>query len=233
MLFLVRRRFTGGKASDMHRTRVGYAPIVDQQLQGSKRRRRNALTMGDHWAFRSVEAHRHVVNQAGRVRISAWHPISHVTMPSVARHPSGTTPPFHKANVDLRTGANASIQTVPELIEYNALHNPDHCFCIQAQKQVQDTGPQLLSVSHRRLKHAIARCQAWLQTVVVRSTFASSNNDGSVPKNAPVALFVESDVGLLIHLFALMGLGVPVRSHLAQRPEFPLINPRCSYCRQD
>ena len=46
---------------------------------------------------------------------------------------------------------------------------------------------------------------------LVELKLPSSGADGIVC--APVALFVESDVGLLIHLFSLMGLGVPVRLH--------------------
>ena len=99
---------------------------------------------------------------------------------------------------------------MPELIEYNASHNPHYQFCIQAQKQSPDARPQLRSVSHLQLKHAIAQCQAWLMNTLVELKLPLANSDGTVSKSPPVALFLESDVGLLIHLFSLMGLGVPV-----------------------
>ena len=131
-----------------------------------------------------------------------------------------TTPSFARAaNLDLGLEDETGIQTVPELIEHNALRNPHHCFCIQAQKQVQDaTGLRLLSISHLQLKRAIARCQAWLVNVVDKVQLPSSSHDGRVSKGLPVALFVESDVGLLIHLFASIALGVPVRLRPGQCP---------------
>lgn len=125
-----------------------------------------------------------------------------------------TSAPFSKANVNLHTQENTSIQTVPELIEYNATYNPHHLFCIQAQKQTQDGRTQLLPVSHLQLKRAIVQCQAWLVNTLKELKLPSSSTDGMVC--APVALYVESDVGLLIHLFSLMGLGVPVFLYLSE-----------------
>ena len=123
------------------------------------------------------------------------------------------------ANLDLRLEDETGIQTVPELIEHNALHNPHHRFCIQAQKQVQDaTGPRLLSISHLQLKRAIARCQTWLMNSIDEVQLPSSGHDGWVSKGQPVTLFLESDVGLLIHLFASIALGVPVRLWRGQCP---------------
>lgn len=134
-------------------------------------------------------------------------------MISPTKHPMSpsTTTSFSRANINLQSQETTSIQTVPELVEYNATYNPHHLFCIQAQKQIQDARPQLLSVSHLQLKRAIAQCQAWLVNTLVELDLPSSGTDGTAC--APVALYVESDVGLLIHLFSLMGLGVPVRMH--------------------
>ena len=126
---------------------------------------------------------------------------------------SSTATSFSRANINLRTQDKTSIQAVPELIEYNATHNPHYTFCIQAQKQDQDARPRLLSISHLQLKLAISRCQAWLVKTVLELKLPSSNNEGTVSKGPPVAIYVESDVGLLIHLFSLMSLGVPVSSH--------------------
>lgn len=141
------------------------------------------------------------------------HPIS----PPPPSPPSTTTTTataissFSRANINLQTQDNTSIQTIPELIEHNATHNPHYPFCIQAQKQTQHAPPQLHSVSHLQLKRAIVQCQAWLLKTLAELKLPSSSNDGTVCKGPPVALFVESDVGLLIHLFSLMSLGVPVR----------------------
>lgn len=126
------------------------------------------------------------------------------------KSPSATTA-FSRAKINLHTQDSTSIQSIPELIEYNAIYNPRHLFCIQAQKQIQDGRPQLLYVSHLQLKLAIAECQVWLANTLVELKLPSSSTTGTIC--APVALYVESDVGLLIHLFSLMGLGVPVRLH--------------------
>ena len=123
-----------------------------------------------------------------------------------------TTTSFTRASINLYTQETTSIRTVPELIEYNATHNSHHLFCIQAQKQIEDGRPQLLCVSHLQLKRAITQCQAWLVNTLSEPKLPSSSADGTVC--APVALYVDSDVGLLIHLFSLMGLGVPVRLHI-------------------
>jgi acyl-CoA synthetase (AMP-forming)/AMP-acid ligase II len=140
---------------------------------------------------------------------------STMTKPSMPPTTSSTF--FSRANINLQTQDDTSIQTVPELIEYNATNNPHHPFCIQAQKQSQDARPRLLSVSHLQLKRAIAQCQAWLVNTLVELKLPSISSDGTVYKGPPVALYVESDVGLLIHLFSLMSLGVPVRLHPGER----------------
>ena len=137
----------------------------------------------------------------------------HMISPTTTLHPmsTSTTTSFSRPNINLHTQENTNIQTVPELIEYNATYNPDHLFCVQAQKQIQDCRPQLLPISHLQLKRAVVQCQAWLVNTLVELRLPSSSTDCTVC--APVALYVESDVGLLIHLFSLMGLGVPVRLH--------------------
>ncbi|KAL8722888.1 MAG: hypothetical protein Q9225_000721 [Loekoesia sp. 1 TL-2023] len=121
---------------------------------------------------------------------------------------------FNQGKVDLQDQDRSRIQTVPELIEHNALYNPEHVFCIQAQKQARKQasapGLSLRSVSYFQLKLSIARCQAWLLRTIVQLRTPAIKSDGTVEKGRPIALFVESDVGLLVHLFSFMSLGVPV-----------------------
>ena len=102
---------------------------------------------------------------------------------------------------------SASIRTVPELVDYNASHNPDYLFCHQAQK----TGDafRLFDVTHRQLRDAVVQCQEWLLVSVQELERPFTNENALIVKGRPVALFMESDVGLWIHLLALMGLGVP------------------------
>lgn len=98
----------------------------------------------------------------------------------------------------LPASAEQAIRTIPELIEYNATHNRDEVFCVQA---VKDAAP--VQITFGQLRDAISRRCAQLR--------AELELDPGPKKSAPVALVMDSDVELLIHLFALMGLGVPVR----------------------
>lgn len=125
-----------------------------------------------------------------------------------------TSPTFIRAHIDLQAQDNSSIQTIPQLIEHNADRNPDHSFCLQAQKETKDAPAQILSVSHTVLKRSILHCQEVLIESILALELPSSSSDGSIHKGSPVALLLESDIGLLIHLFALVGLGVPVSVHL-------------------
>lgn len=99
-----------------------------------------------------------------------------------------------------------AIRTIPELIDFNAKHNPDLLFCEQATKASQNA----IAITHLQLWHAILRCSTRLIAEIAELKCPSENDEGGFAKSQPVALFLESDVGLLIHLFALMSLGVPV-----------------------
>ncbi|KAL9031277.1 MAG: hypothetical protein Q9196_000684 [Gyalolechia fulgens] len=117
---------------------------------------------------------------------------------------------FIQGKVNLQAPHECDIHTVPQLIEHNALHNPRHLFCVQAQKQSPLPGFNLQPISHLQLRLSIARCQAWLVRTITRLRTPVVKSDGTVDKGRPIALLVESDVGLLVHLFSFMGLGVPV-----------------------
>ncbi|KAF7507856.1 hypothetical protein GJ744_010020 [Endocarpon pusillum] len=104
-----------------------------------------------------------------------------------------------------------AIRTVPELIDFNAKHNPDQLFCLQATKAGQDViHATTIAITHLQLWHAISRCSTRLIAEIAELKLPFENSDGGFTKSQPVALYLESDVGLLIHLFSLMSLGVPV-----------------------
>ena len=120
---------------------------------------------------------------------------------------------FERASFDTSCPPDDScIRTVPELIEYNARVNPDHPVCLQAQWATDPFKKELdlLTISHLQFKHAILRCSEWLKESVGSLELVKVSSGGRVIKGRPVALFMGSDVGLLFHLFALMGLGIPV-----------------------
>jgi acyl-coenzyme A synthetase/AMP-(fatty) acid ligase len=91
-------------------------------------------------------------------------------------------------------------RSLPELIDFHARVNPGHRFCIQARI---DADVPLLDVTYAQLKHAILCCQSWLCENVAGIQMENGTKD------RPVGLLMDSDLTLVIYLFALMGLGVP------------------------
>jgi acyl-CoA synthetase (AMP-forming)/AMP-acid ligase II len=127
---------------------------------------------------------------------------------------------FIPAKIDTRlpTDQRDNIRSLPELIEHNARHNPNHIFCVQARKKssTELARPGLLEVTHLQLKTAIIQCSRWLVAHVgeLRRPHKDGDSD-KIIRGPPIALFMESDIGILIHLFSLLSLGVPVRKHMA------------------
>ncbi|KAE8553904.1 hypothetical protein EYB25_002442 [Talaromyces marneffei] len=91
-------------------------------------------------------------------------------------------------------------RSLPELIDFQARVNPHRRFCIQAQKS---TDAPLLDVTYAQLKHAVSCCQDWLGKNVPEIQLENGTKD------RPVGLLMDSDLTLVIYLFALMGLGIP------------------------
>lgn len=95
------------------------------------------------------------------------------------------------------------IHSIPELIDFNSIHNENHPFCIQAKSDAPSD-----IFTHGDFKIALANCIQWIRdNVPLRKT----TNPKARTKMAPVALFMQSDFGLVIYEFALISLGVPVR----------------------
>ncbi|KAL4915854.1 hypothetical protein BDW62DRAFT_203306 [Aspergillus aurantiobrunneus] len=104
---------------------------------------------------------------------------------------------FDRAVLDLSDEpAEGSIQSLPDLIQFNAVQNPEHVFAIQQTKL--DQGHHLQPVTFRALHHAISRCRDWIAS--------HCTLDGT----KPVGLFMESDLGLFIYLSTLLSLEIPV-----------------------
>jgi acyl-coenzyme A synthetase/AMP-(fatty) acid ligase len=98
------------------------------------------------------------------------------------------------------TAGQGDARSLPELIDFHARVNPHHRFCIQAQK---DADAPSLDVTYAKLKQLILRCQSWLCEHVADMRVENDT------KGEPVGLFMDSDLTLVIYIFALMGLGVP------------------------
>ncbi|KAL3455575.1 putative NRPS-like enzyme [Aspergillus heterothallicus] len=108
--------------------------------------------------------------------------------------------------LSLREG-EGDVRSLPELIDFHARENPHHRFCIQAQK---DTDTPLLDITYVQLKDAILRCQTWLCENVPEIQQLGEENEPTTKDDRPVVgLLMDSDLTLVLYLFALMGLGVP------------------------
>jgi acyl-CoA synthetase (AMP-forming)/AMP-acid ligase II len=118
---------------------------------------------------------------------------------------------FVSPGLRLDRDSASGVRTLPELVEFHVKHNPQHRFCIQSEKPLVDKGPyRLTTLSYARLQQAILRCQAWLSDNAPNVHPSFLDEHGMVKRCAPVAVLMESHVGLAIFILTLMGMGVPV-----------------------
>ena len=105
-----------------------------------------------------------------------------------------------------------SIRCISDLIHFNAVKNPHHVFCLQSWKVSSDSASHFKYsyITYSQLARAVERCCDWILLNVPAVSEARLNLDGSVSKSAPVALFMESDVGLFIYMLSLLTLNIPV-----------------------
>ena len=120
----------------------------------------------------------------------------------------GSIERFKRPNVDLHGPVDAPgdrIRTLPELIEFDAKHNPHYLFAVQPRKD-----REALEISNLQLKRAILRCSNWLCTTI--TDIKLPHRSDKIVKGPPIALLLENEIGLWIHLSSLWSLGVPVGS---------------------
>lgn len=129
-----------------------------------------------------------------------------------------TMRPFIRANLDLTSNQPLDdenvtpVQSLIELVDFNHAHNASHAFCIQAKSD-----GALSPVTHAEFKAAVSRCATWAHSVF--SNAVATDGIGKSEKTH-VALLMESDVGLVIHEFALISKGTPP---LVLSPRLPLV----------
>ena len=112
---------------------------------------------------------------------------------------------FISPEVSLDPTTGSGIRTLPELVDFHAENNPQHLFCLQVTRD-----NRFVPVSYEGLRHAIVRCQAWLQEQAISLHAPIVGVDGHGEKCAPVAILMESHVDLAIYVLACMGKGIPV-----------------------
>jgi acyl-CoA synthetase (AMP-forming)/AMP-acid ligase II len=93
------------------------------------------------------------------------------------------------------------VNGLPELIEFNAVHNPDSIFCLQARAK----GAPPYQITFVKLQTAVERCCAWL----LASGSTNNRNEGEKSPD-PVGILLGSDITIFIYMAALLRLGTPV-----------------------
>lgn len=101
--------------------------------------------------------------------------------------------------------AEDKIKSAIDLIEFNAEFNARRAFCIQLKKDSASRLVQQEEITFLNFRDMIYSCQAWMLDHVYMTTAQDQTG-----KPQPIALLMDSDVTLLVHMFALMGLGIPV-----------------------
>jgi hypothetical protein len=94
------------------------------------------------------------------------------------------------------------INSLPELIEFAAEHNPDHIFGVQTRAG-DDSSPCEITFSD--LQSAVEHASGWL--VSTGATSGRTRRDQVVP---PVGILLGSDIGIFIYMAALLRIGTPV-----------------------
>ncbi|TFK52667.1 acetyl-CoA synthetase-like protein [Heliocybe sulcata] len=111
---------------------------------------------------------------------------------------------FTRAHINLGYAPDhpEGVSTLPELIEFNARHNPDHVFGLQARA---GEGAEPCQITFKQLQAAVERASAWL--VKNGATTGRTSRDQKVP---PVGILLGSDITIYIYIAALLRIGTPV-----------------------
>ncbi|VBB79331.1 Putative protein of unknown function [Podospora comata] len=103
------------------------------------------------------------------------------------------------------------ISSLPGLIAFNAINNPNHIFSHQVECHRRESNSNrerqsyiIQPVTFAQLDRSIGACAEWL-----RASLQTGHADRSSSKARPVALYMESDIGLFIYLSALLSLNIP------------------------
>lgn len=98
----------------------------------------------------------------------------------------------------------ATIKSAVDLVEFNSTENGCQLFCLQAYKTLD--GTDLHRITYKEFRDMVSNCQGWIDKYIPQSSIEESKT----PQRKHVALLLDSDVGLLVYLFAIMGCGLGV-----------------------
>lgn len=108
------------------------------------------------------------------------------------------------------------LRSLPDLVYFNAISNPHHVFCLQTSRsRAEPAKLHSTPITYHQLGCAVESCCSWLLQEISCAHPAVLTDDFAVRKAPPIALFLESDVGLFIYMIAVLTLNIPVRSHFS------------------
>jgi hypothetical protein len=117
--------------------------------------------------------------------------------------------PFRRAQFRLLGDCSRDeVQSLPDLVRFNAQHNGDYLF--SSQEKVKGDGDNFVHVTYRDLEVAMERCSARLLADLHGVHVARIDEEGKTQKSEAVALFLESGLALFVYLVALLSMRVPV-----------------------
>lgn len=105
---------------------------------------------------------------------------------------------------------DSNIRSLPDLLEFNSIHNPSHLFCIQALSQQDESKHHLRRITFEEFDTAVHRCCRWIE----RHVGSISEARNLAENRQPIALFIESNIGLFTFVLALLSLNIPVSSSI-------------------
>ena len=144
-----------------------------------------------------------VVNQSVCQRIFMMSPVASVNSVHYTNKPF-RRPAFQVSRHFPTDPVDAT--TILDLIHFNCQHNPDHIFASQEVSHQED----LIHITFRDLRDATVACARLL----AKSLNPTRPDNRDEDARRPVALLLESDVVLFIHLAALLYLEIPGCPHV-------------------
>ncbi|KAL8886462.1 MAG: hypothetical protein Q9215_005836 [Flavoplaca cf. flavocitrina] len=150
--------------------------------------------------------------------------LNHDDSSTTFRRPSFQLLPI-PSEADLNSRDPSPIRSLPDLVLFDALHNPHHLFCLQTGQASGQLG--FVPITYHQLAVAVDNCCSWLLQNIPETHVAKFDGEHHVQKASPVALFLESDVNLFIFITTLLTLNIPVSQQRSSQTLSQLILEQC------
>jgi len=119
---------------------------------------------------------------------------------------------YIRPKLNLGNANDGAVNSLPDLVEFNAANNPHHIFGVQ-NANGQDVSP--CEITFFQLQAAVEYASSWL--IQTGCTKGRTRRQEVVP---PVGIMLGSDISIFIYMAALLRIGTPVS--LFMHSEFPV-----------